>query len=191
MSICGPISLLSNSTFKPTCFLVTVFLSTSPLFQKWSNATEHTRDGSHRYNFAESLETFSADSRLLPNVCDIQKENHTLGYGFNNLQKICSPSLMDFYSLWFPSRTFVLSGNLVSALLKGFIFLYYSWCAVGGTHGVLPAVALCPVPSGGPQWGQVGREIQPQSPRLQDQRKWVGHWYPCTYRCIFPMTKEL
>jgi hypothetical protein len=24
-------------------------------------------------------------SRLLPNVCDFQKENHTLGYGFKNL----------------------------------------------------------------------------------------------------------
>jgi hypothetical protein len=23
--------------------------------------------------------------RLLPNVCDFQKENHTLGYGFKNL----------------------------------------------------------------------------------------------------------
>jgi hypothetical protein len=27
-------------------------------------------------------------SRLLPNVCDFQKENHTLGYGFKNLKKI-------------------------------------------------------------------------------------------------------
>jgi hypothetical protein len=24
-------------------------------------------------------------SRLLPNVCDFRKENHTLGYGFKNL----------------------------------------------------------------------------------------------------------
>jgi hypothetical protein len=24
-------------------------------------------------------------SRLLPNVCDFQKENHILGYGFKNL----------------------------------------------------------------------------------------------------------
>jgi hypothetical protein len=23
--------------------------------------------------------------KLLPNVCDFQKENHTLGYGFKNL----------------------------------------------------------------------------------------------------------
>jgi hypothetical protein len=26
--------------------------------------------------------------RLLPNVCDFQKEKHTLGYGLKNLQKI-------------------------------------------------------------------------------------------------------
>jgi hypothetical protein len=29
-------------------------------------------------------------SRLLSNVCDFQKENHTLGYGFKNLNKTCS-----------------------------------------------------------------------------------------------------
>jgi hypothetical protein len=29
----------------------------------------------------------SQDSRLLPNVCDVQKENLTLGYGFKNLIK--------------------------------------------------------------------------------------------------------
>ncbi len=28
--------------------------------------------------------------RLLPNVCDFQKENHTLEYGFKNLYKIYS-----------------------------------------------------------------------------------------------------
>jgi hypothetical protein len=28
--------------------------------------------------------------RLLPNVCDFQEENHTLGYGFKNLKKIYS-----------------------------------------------------------------------------------------------------
>jgi hypothetical protein len=26
-------------------------------------------------------------SRLLPNVCDFQKENHTLGYGFKTYRK--------------------------------------------------------------------------------------------------------
>jgi hypothetical protein len=39
-------------------------------------------------------------SSFLPNVCDFQKENHTLGYGF----KICGKSialLMEIYS--FPS----------------------------------------------------------------------------------------
>jgi hypothetical protein len=25
--------------------------------------------------------------RLLPNVCDLEKENHTLGYGFKNYRK--------------------------------------------------------------------------------------------------------
>jgi hypothetical protein len=29
-------------------------------------------------------------SRLLSNVCDFQKESHTLGYGFKNLLKIYS-----------------------------------------------------------------------------------------------------
>ncbi len=29
-------------------------------------------------------------SRLLPNICDFQKENLTLGYGFKNLSKIYS-----------------------------------------------------------------------------------------------------
>jgi hypothetical protein len=29
-------------------------------------------------------------SRLLPDVCDFQKENHTPGYGFKNLYKIYS-----------------------------------------------------------------------------------------------------
>jgi hypothetical protein len=28
--------------------------------------------------------------RVLPNVCDFQKENHTLGYEFKNLQKVSS-----------------------------------------------------------------------------------------------------
>jgi hypothetical protein len=28
--------------------------------------------------------------RLSPNVCNFQKENHTLGYGFKNLKKIYS-----------------------------------------------------------------------------------------------------
>jgi hypothetical protein len=39
-------------------------------------------------------------SRLSPKVCDFQKENHTLGYGFKNLKKIYSLAKpMDFYSL--------------------------------------------------------------------------------------------
>jgi hypothetical protein len=46
----------------------------------------------------------SAVLRLLPNVCDFQKENHILGYGFKNLYKIFSIAngfffLCDFH-LW-------------------------------------------------------------------------------------------
>jgi hypothetical protein len=39
---------------------------------------------------------------LLPNDCDFQKENQTLGSGFKSLQKINSLA-NGFYSLLFPS----------------------------------------------------------------------------------------
>jgi hypothetical protein len=45
------------------------------------------------YGFLKILSKKSAKpkvSTLLPNVCDFQKENHTLGYGFKNLKKIYS-----------------------------------------------------------------------------------------------------
>jgi hypothetical protein len=42
------------------------------------------------YGFQKSQEKILEPkvSRVLPNVYDFQKENHTLGYGFKNLQKI-------------------------------------------------------------------------------------------------------
>ncbi len=41
-------------------------------------------------------------SRLLPNLCDLHKKIHRLGYGFKNLWKTIGLP-MDFYFLWFPS----------------------------------------------------------------------------------------
>jgi hypothetical protein len=37
-------------------------------------------------------------SRLFPNVCDFQKENQTLGYGFKIYRKSLAEP-MDFYSI--------------------------------------------------------------------------------------------
>jgi hypothetical protein len=53
--------------------------------------------------------------RLLPNVCDFQKENHTLGYGFKNVKKIYSLAC-GFYSLClickFRVETYQKSGHI-------------------------------------------------------------------------------
>jgi hypothetical protein len=39
------------------------------------------------YGFYKSQEKIQEpkDSRLMPNLCDFHKENHTLGYGFKSL----------------------------------------------------------------------------------------------------------
>ncbi len=51
-------------------------------------------------------------SRLLPNVCDLQKENHTLWYGYKNLLKI--------YSLAYGFLFFVISLSVLIAHIPTF-----------------------------------------------------------------------
>ncbi len=50
-------------------------------------------------------------SRLLPNVCDFQKENHTLGYGFKTLLKIY---IVAYGFLFFVISISVLIGHIAT-----------------------------------------------------------------------------
>ncbi len=80
--LCGRTHLHVSTNVYCTLYIVHIYFDETDL-----NNQKSTGKSISVYGFQKSQEKIRKPkvSRLLPNVCDFQKENHILGYGFKNL----------------------------------------------------------------------------------------------------------